>query len=583
MARRPHAAAFRRKSSGPPGTRERESGRATPPLRAADEWRALALIAAAVFAVFARALPYPLLRSWDDGRFILDNPDVQQPSVAALMRILGDQHFEAYHPLHLLSYWLDVPWFGPTPAVVHGISLVLWIVALCCLYVALRSLAITAWPAVLGTLACGIHPVQVEAVVWATGRKDVLALLFASASLLFHLRAGSAWDRMAWLSRGAYVLALLSKTTTLPLPLVLIAIDVLGRRVPSRQALLRQAPSFAFAAAASFGTLSIWREHTMLRTNVGDASLAPLRIAQTLGHQLLTAIWPARTAPMYPTAQVIATEPMPFVAVASWIALCVVALLRGARLAAAGLISFGLLMVPVSNLVPMYFPLQDRYLSLPLAGLALAFAGALSFVGGPSRRGALIVASLAVAVLGIRTAQYASMWQSDLRLWEHAASTQPDADYAWLKLGEVRREQGELEGAISAFQTAVHVAPLRKLAHAALFESVALRDERIAKRTPSQARQLAQRYYEHMDSVQGLHELAGFLLQNGYARAIELPLQIIIARESLPDNALEKIARAQLREGRTSLARFYVASMHEPTKDPELAALLAQFTFRVVP
>src|SRR5207253_1315938 len=157
------------------------------------------------------------------------------------------------------------------------------------------------------------------------------------------------------------------------------------------------------------------------------------------------------------------------------------------------------------------------------------------------------------------------------------------ADYAWLKLGEVRRDHGDLEGAIAAFQTAIQVAPLRKLAHAALFEAVALRDERIRNLTPSNARALAQRYYEQLDSQQGLQELAAYLLQNGYARTIELPLQIIIAREKLPDDALQKIARAQLREGRRSLARFYAASMQKKTEDPELRALLDDFSFRVLP
>jgi len=407
--------------------------------------------------------------------------------------------------------------------------------------------------------------------------------LFASASLWLHLRARSSWDGSAWASRAAYALALLSKTTALPLPLVMVALDVLGGRARAGRALLAQLPSLLLAAAASFGVLLIWRDHTMLRTTLGGPELAPLRFVQTLGHQLWTAFWPANTAPMYSTQKLIHFAVPETAAALAWLAGCVFSWRSGARLVAAGLVSFGLLMLPVGNLVPMYFPLQDRYLSLPLVGLGLALAAECQRVSAKHQRAAFLLVSALIAGLGLRTIQYAGVWSDEARLWGHAASTQPDAEYAWLKLGEVQRERGQLEAAIAAYQAAVEAAPLRKLARAALFEVVALRDERNAGQKPTQARALAQRFYEQMDSASGLQELAAFLLQRGYMRSLELPLQIVLAREPLPDDALQKIALAQLREGRSSLARFYAASMQKPSEDPALRELLAQYSLRVVP
>ncbi|HKU38060.1 MAG TPA: tetratricopeptide repeat protein [Polyangiales bacterium] len=559
-----------------------KSAAAAPP-PAASDWRARAVIALAAIATFGRALPYPLQRAWDDGRFILDNSDVREPSLAALGRIFGREHFEAYHPLHLLSYWLDVPWFGPTPWVVHGVSLALWIAALWCSYAALRELSIAPWAAVLGTLACGLHPVQVEAVSWATGRKDVLALLFASSSLWLHLRARSAWDGSAWGSRLCYALALLSKTTALPLPLVIWTIDVASGRARAGRALLAQLPSLLLAAAVSGGVLWIWRDHTMLRTTLGGPELAPLRVLQTVGHLVCTAVWPSSTAPMYSTQSVVELDVLRTAAVLGWAGACLLAWRSAARLVLAGLLSFGWLTLPVSNLVPMYFPWQDRYLSLPLLGLGLALAAECQRVSLPRQRAAQWLVGALVAVLALRTVQYAGVWSDEERLWGHAASTQPDAEYAWLKLGEVRRERGELEAAIAAYQVAVSVAPLRKLGRAALFEVVALRDEREQHIAPTQARALAQRFYEQMESHTGLTELAAYLLQRGYTRAIELPLQIVLAREPLPDDALQKIALAQLSAGRASLARFYAASMKKPTEHPQLRELLARGGLRVLP
>ena len=77
---------------------------------------------------FGRAVSFPFALSWDDARFIVDNPDVREPGWDALVRMFSSVQFEAYHPLHLLSYWLDVPWAAGedlqlTATVVHALSL----------------------------------------------------------------------------------------------------------------------------------------------------------------------------------------------------------------------------------------------------------------------------------------------------------------------------------------------------------------------------------------------------------------------------------------------------------------------------
>ena len=73
------------------------------------------MVAGAAAATFARALPFGLQASWDDDRFIVDNPLVHEVSFTNLNAILAGPHFQAYHPLHLLSYWLDVPCWVQAP------------------------------------------------------------------------------------------------------------------------------------------------------------------------------------------------------------------------------------------------------------------------------------------------------------------------------------------------------------------------------------------------------------------------------------------------------------------------------------
>jgi tetratricopeptide (TPR) repeat protein len=556
-------------------------------------WARLAVVLVP-FACFARALPHPFARSWDDGRFIVDNPDVVHPSWDALVRMFTTVQFEAYHPLHLLSYWLDVPWVGVedlqlTATIVHTLSLLLWLVALSLSYALMRELGAPPWTAVLGTLALGVHPAQVEVVCWASGRKDVLALLFVAASLLVQLSAAGPFSARAWIARGLYVCALLSKTTALPLPLFALALDLLGKKRPLRAALLWHLPGLLLGAGVSIAVLTIWREHSMLRQTLGDQGMALVRFTQTLGHQLLTAVWPSRVSPMYGSQSLVVWQLGRSLACASYLVACALAWRSQRGILTAGLLGFGIFLLPASNLVPLYFPLQDRYASLPLfaLGVAIAGLGVGAPVAAPQRKPkrslALDLGYVALICLGLRSLQYAGVWESELRLWGHAVRTQPDADYAYLKLGEVRREAGDLEGAIAAYHGAIRVAPLRTLAHAGLLEVVARRDERYFKLAPARARKLAEKYYQVLTKPEALRAFPAQLWSLGYVRTLELPIQAMLLIDDVPDAIVLQSAQSAMRAGRRSLARFYVHALKEQPKGEPLTALASEPYFRVVP
>jgi hypothetical protein len=257
-----------------------------------------ACVIGATLATFARAVPYPLQLHWDDGRFIADNPLVQEVSLASLRAIVTRPHFEAFHPLHLLSYWLDVPLAGADGPALHATSLGLYALAASAVLALLMRLGLGPVPAVLGTLACVLHPVQVEAVSWATGRKDVLARLFAALAWGQHLRAERAWDRHAIGSALLYACGVLSKSTVLPLPLVIALGDHLLERRRLASALGFQTPKLLLAAGTSALVLSIWSQASMIRE---PAVALPARVLTTFTHHVHTLLWPSELAPMYPT------------------------------------------------------------------------------------------------------------------------------------------------------------------------------------------------------------------------------------------------------------------------------------------
>jgi hypothetical protein len=142
-------------------------------------------------------------------------------------------------PLTWLTFGLDYVLWGMNPAGYHLTSLIIFAANAPVFYfVAQRILRhATAFAdgtlrvsAIAATLFFAIHPLRAESVGWATERRDVLAGLFFLLTILLYLVAvEAAGKRRRWLlagSVGMYVLALVSKSSVMVLPLVLVVLDI---------------------------------------------------------------------------------------------------------------------------------------------------------------------------------------------------------------------------------------------------------------------------------------------------------------------------------------------------------------------
>ncbi len=534
-------------------------------------WSARVAVALAALATFGRGVPYPLVTSWDDGRFLVDFEPVHSVSWSHFVAIVSRAHFEAWQPTHLLSYWLDVPWAGANGPVLHATSLVLFVLALFVVLALFRELGLSLVAATLATLALGLHPVQVEAVTWATGRKEILALGFGAGAFLAHLRSGSSSDRAAWLSRGLFVLAATSKTTVLPLPLVMVAADVLLRGVSLRRALSQQLPEIATAIALGVVVVRIWQGADMIRAgDEGTFGSAPL-VAATISHHLATAFVPVSPSPIYPIERSGEFPATVFLGPAL-LALAYVAAHRArAKRACFALLAFALLIAPVSNVIPVYFQYQDRYLSLPLLPLSFGLGAAVDAARARfSPRLAVGVAAALVVALATRTALYVGEWASEETLWRYATSAYPDALYAWMKLGERRREAGDYAGAIRAYERAVDAAPGVRLPYGALFYAIALSEIDARGIDGVDAMALSTRFMTRIDEPEQLRMLAGEMADQGFRRPVTMALGRSFDIEPIDDDRLEQAALIQHRLHHGWLARFYVRRMTRAPRVPDL-------------
>ena len=186
-------------------------------------WQQTALIAAVVIAVAVVYLP--ALRAdfvWDDSLLITGNPLLQ--SFSGLAEIWSGERTADYFPLTNTVFWIEHHLFGQNATGYHAVNILLQVANALLVWRVLQRLNIPgAW---LAGLIFGIHPVHAASVVWISELKNLLSMFFALLSILCFLELD---DKRLFNSATAYVasfvlfvLALLSKTQVVFLPIVLL-------------------------------------------------------------------------------------------------------------------------------------------------------------------------------------------------------------------------------------------------------------------------------------------------------------------------------------------------------------------------
>ena len=494
--------------------------------------------------------------NWDDDRFIVDNPLFHGPVSGYVVAALTRVQFQAYHPLHLLSYLPDRLLWPGSAAGFHALNLGLFGLALALGYFLLRRIA-GVLPALMAILFVGLHPLAVESVAWIVGRKDVLALLLVFATLLVA-------DREEQTTRSKVVacvlatLACLAKTSAVVLPIVLFAWLRFARDIPLRLALRRCLPfaviAFLFAVPVPF----IWKHNQMIPSSRPLPFV--LDVLGTLGVYVGRVIAPVDLSPVYPAViqgQVFAGLAMAAALLAligSWRRLP-----AGAKFAVVGFIGC---LLPVANITALYYRFANRYALLALGALAWPVAELLAW-----QRACKIVAVCVTLVIGFElaaTMQLVPSWHDSLSLWQHATAAQPRAIYAHLKLGETYRAQKRFHEAASSYVRAGDVDPRSIKGPAGLLRTVGEREE-AAGRIPAGTSDTWEAVIAKPGfNAEKMQALIAVLDKSECRSCTEAMLWLALRMFPQPDASLVNFARKEIDRGRADLAMVYLSEVHDP-------------------
>ena len=417
---------------------------------------------------------------WDDDWLVTDNPRME--GLKGLAEFWRGGEDPDYYPMTWSSLWveyqlwkdrpIELPWgikvngYHVSNILMHGVSSVL-------IWQVLRRLGIPgAW---LAGLIFAVHPVNVASVAWISERKNTLSMIFYLPAILGFLEFDS---RRKWewygLSLGMFVLALLSKTSIVMTPLVLLGCIWWRRGRISRRGLLETAPFFALAILTSI--LGIWfQTHNVIRKTVLHAPGENLfwRIAaagMAPWFYIYKALAPVKLAAIYPRWQI---DPKSIVYFLPGLLLagCLVLFWRYRRSwgkpPLAGLAYLLVSLFPVLGFFDMYYLLfslvADHWQYVGIVGTIALVVGVGWYLASTrsrrTRQAAAAAAAAVVIALGVLTWRHARVFGEAETLWRDNIAKCPSAWMAYFDLAGAVDKKGRTDEAISLYQTCIKLNP----------------------------------------------------------------------------------------------------------------------------
>jgi len=442
---------------------------------------------------------YPVLSTrtlWiDDDQYLTDNPLVQKPGWNSIRRffaeVMNPSTVEGYyHPLAMSSLMMDC-WLGGRPDHLrpfHRTALCLHVLNSVLLFSLCYLLFGNPWAAAVAGVLFGIHPMTVEVIPWAGERKTVLASFFALAGLCSYVLYVRGQGPKAYAGTLIlYVLALLSKPTTTPLPALMLLLDAWPLRRLNRRAVVEKLPLLAVAAVSSAITvLSHGRTSPLDLPSRNPVLESFYTLTHNLYLYLSRSVWFGQFASpyFYPEPFSIRHPAVLAGVVGSTVLVVLLVLsLRRTPSLVVGVAFFLVTLLPAMSLIrtnPVIA--SDKYAYLPMVGLFLPVAYLLSALWTPIQEARAPrwgrIASAAVVLLAIgaeakATRLYLAPWKDKERLLAHLISISPEVPQWHYGLANMLKQRGDLPGAIKHYQVALQRWPTLAGAREGLAEALA--------------------------------------------------------------------------------------------------------------
>jgi protein O-mannosyl-transferase len=380
---------------------------------------------------------------WDDPGYLSNNALIKSISAEGCRKMFSVPVMGNYHPLTILSYAIEYSFVKLEPWLYHFDNLVFHILLTLLVYWLTLLLTRRTAAAVVAALLFGLHPMHVESVAWASGRKDVLYGIFYVASCIayvYYIRssAGAKKSGLYALVILMFLLALLSKPVAVSLPLSLLLIDYFEKKEWKASFFIDKIPHFLLAIF--FGILAIKMQHVAGAMDMNKVVYNPIERVALGAYALCTYLWkaiiPIGLHNLYPYPQKVGGQ-LPYVYYLYPLVIAVVAFAiwrfeRKNRVVVFGVLFFMVNIILLLQFIPVGDAIvAERYGYIPYLGLFFIagwFVSGLFEAGKLRRYVSIAVAGCAgyIGYLGYLSHDQCMVWYDEISLWRNEIENEPN-------------------------------------------------------------------------------------------------------------------------------------------------------------
>ena len=409
---------------------------------------------------------------FDDSQYVIDNVLVQNPGWASVKKFITEVLEPStvtgyYQPLTMISLMLDHATGGSENNLrpFHITSLALHTANTALVIVLLHLLFGNIWAAAAAGLLFGLHPMTIESIPWAAERKTLLAAFFALWSLIFYVcYARSDKWKFYFGCILMYLLALMSKPASIPLPAVMLLMDYWPLKKISAKSFLQKMPLFVLGG--------VFAVITYISQNRTADTISPIEYGAThvllvLCHNIIFYLYkmilPVNLSFFY-------AFPKPFglsdvMVLTGVIGTCILIpvlliSLRWTRAAFTGWLIFFVAVFPAIGVVGFADVIAaDRFAYLPSLGLLMMLVASLIWLSKKRQIIIVVVIVLLAGAEAFAVQRYLRYWKDTITLAEYSLTLSPNSAEIYNVLACAYGSLGRYEQEIEVCQKAIKINP----------------------------------------------------------------------------------------------------------------------------
>ncbi len=413
------------------------------------------------------------LISWDDNRYVLDNPHIKALNLNSSIQTFSIFYDGHYHPLTLLSLAVDYQLSGLNPRGYHVTNLVLHLINtflvfwLVFLLFEKRDRTIP----LVTALLFGISTMHVESVAWASERKNLLFATFFLLSLIAYLRylkTDRTW--IYFVALALFVCSLLSKVMAIPLSITLFLVDYfLNRNLLSRKVWLEKIPFLLVAII--FGVVAIIAQKSSWGDHLSQEHFSFFERILFSGYAFVTyivkLIIPYKLSGFYPYPKdvggFIVIRNVMFVLISIGLVLGAFYYRNKRKTVSFGLLFFVInifLLLKLFEVPAGDYIMADRYAYIPSVGIFILIATGFKYLISSSillKRIGISLLVVYILFLSLQTFNRLSVWRGDITFYTDIISKFPTAELAYTNRGAIRKENHQYTKALADFNKAIQL------------------------------------------------------------------------------------------------------------------------------